>query len=515
MKDWKKVKLGDLLTESKIVSEKPDANKRLTVRLHTEGIEKRQYSKDKKGATKYYIRSKGQFIYGRQNLHKGAFGIIPEELDGFESSADIPAFDVDKSCLPEWIFYFFKKGDFYLKLESLAKGVGSKRINPSQIYDLDILLPTIEEQKSLLEKVADLTKKHDKANVEFENQIKYINQLRQNILEDAFTGKLSSNRQKSNSSTEDAHEIIKKISSEKNRIIKPVNSNIPFKIPKTWTWCRLDDILLKITDGTHHSPPNSSNEKYKYITAKNIKNKGIDIDDITFVSEDVHKKIYSRCNPEYGDILFIKDGATTGVCCINTLKEEFSMLSSVALLKPSKYYINEYLLFALKSPYFFTFIRKAMSGVAITRVTLKILKDSVIPLAPLTEQIYILDKIKKTNELCDNLEIESLKNIDNAQKFLDSSLIDLIGENSNILQKIEKTITKKIEERVVIFDSKTTLMDLVELLRKHGKLYAEDLWKMSKFPENIDAFYAELKHQIEDKKSIKEVENEKGYLELV
>ena len=141
MKDWKKVKLGSLLTESKVASKTPDVHKRITVKLNVQGVEKRPATSDKVGATKYYVRSVGQFIYGKQNLHKGAFGIVPSELDGFESSADIPAFDVDDSCYPEWIFYFFKKGNFYLKLEALAKGVGSKRIHPSQIFSLDIYLP--------------------------------------------------------------------------------------------------------------------------------------------------------------------------------------------------------------------------------------------------------------------------------------------------------------------------------------------------------------------------------------
>jgi len=96
MKDWKKVKLGSLLTESKILSENPDTDKRLRVRLNMLGVEKRPKTNDKEGATKYYKRKAGQFIYGKQNLHKGAFGIIPHELDGFESSLDIPAFDVEK-----------------------------------------------------------------------------------------------------------------------------------------------------------------------------------------------------------------------------------------------------------------------------------------------------------------------------------------------------------------------------------------------------------------------------------
>jgi type I restriction enzyme S subunit len=146
MKNWNKVKLRTLLTESKIISEKPNSCNRIRVKLNVLGVEKRPNTKDKMGATKYYTRKAGQFVYGKQNLHKGAFGIIPKELDGFESSQDIPSFDIDESCYPEWIFYFFKKGNFHLKLESLAKGVGSKRIHPEQIYDLDIYIFTYERR---------------------------------------------------------------------------------------------------------------------------------------------------------------------------------------------------------------------------------------------------------------------------------------------------------------------------------------------------------------------------------
>src|SRR3989339_91575 len=90
----KTIKLGQLWEESKVVSENPNSEKRIKVKLNVQGVEKRPDKNDQKGATKYFIRKVGQFIYGKQNLHKGAFGVIPKELDNFESSSDIPAFDI-------------------------------------------------------------------------------------------------------------------------------------------------------------------------------------------------------------------------------------------------------------------------------------------------------------------------------------------------------------------------------------------------------------------------------------
>jgi len=118
-------------------------------------------------------------------------------------------------------------------------------------------------------------------------------------------------------------------------------------LPTGWISCRVKDVLLKITDGTHHSPVNTTSGEYKYVTAKNIKEDGIQTKNITYVSKKIHEEIYARCNPSLGDLLYVKDGATTGICCINNLKEPFSLLSSVALLKPSKLLYTPFLLYAV------------------------------------------------------------------------------------------------------------------------------------------------------------------------
>jgi restriction endonuclease S subunit len=220
MKDWKKVKLGSLLTESKVISENPNPNNRIRVKLNVLGIEKRPETKDKKGATRYYIRKTGQFIYGKQNLHKGAFGIVPQELDGFESSSDIPAFDVDDSCYPEWIFYFFKKGNFYLKLENLAKGVGSKRINTQQIFELEIFLPSKEEQKNILDEINKIELNNTILFQEIRVQEENLKKLRKSILQDAILGKLTQKWRDYNTPNESASDLLEKIKIKRNQLIK-------------------------------------------------------------------------------------------------------------------------------------------------------------------------------------------------------------------------------------------------------------------------------------------------------
>ncbi|MEA1030707.1 restriction endonuclease subunit S [Pseudomonas sp. N-137] len=240
-----------------------------------------------------------------------------------------------------------------------------------------------------------------------------IDALKQTLLQMAVMGKLVSQHP----SDEPACELLKRITEEKVQLVgegkikkqkslaEIAEEEKPYVLPTSWVWGRLGELTLKITDGTHHSPTNTPSGDYKYISAKNIKSWGIDLTEITYVTNEVHQEIFSRCDPNKGDILYIKDGATTGITTINSLDEPFSMLSSVALLKPSIGLHNEYLLRAMTSPFFYREMRAGMTGVAITRVTLAKLNNAIIPLPPLAEQHRIVAKIDELMTLCDRLKI--------------------------------------------------------------------------------------------------------------
>ena len=160
---------------------------------------------------------------------------------------------------------------------------------------------------------------------------------------------------------------------------------------ESWRTISFKDVCKKITDGTHHSPINTENGEYMYITAKNIKENGIDLTNITFVSKDVHEEIYSRCDVQYGDVLYIKDGATTGIATVNTIDKPFSLLSSVAVLRPDKKQIlAEYMAYNLNSSKTKTMMISSMSGNAITRLTLSKIKAASITICSLDEQEEIV-----------------------------------------------------------------------------------------------------------------------------
>ena len=202
--------------------------------------------------------------------------------------------------------------------------------------------------------------------------------------------------------------------------------DVSFAIPEKWKWVQLNNVTTQITDGTHHSPVSFSKEdprgKFLYITAKNIKFTGVDCSTATYVTEDTHKEITSRCLPEYRDVLYIKDGATTGVVTVNNIEEPFSLLSSVALIKPIKLMLDpDFLSFTLRSKSMTDLVRGKMKGTGIPRVTLKILKKFSILLPPLEEQRRIVAKL---NELL--------------------PLVEIYGKEQEALEKMEKEFPDKL-----------------------------------------------------------------------
>lgn len=185
---WRFTEIGDILVESNLPSvNQSHPDKRITVKLNLKGIEKREFrGTEVEGATYFYTRKAGQFIYGKQNLHKGAFGIIPIELNNYDSSSDIPAFDFKEKFNSKFILYFFSRKSFYERLENYSTGTGSKRIQPKELFKIEIKIPNIEEQEKIAEilDTAAFELKH------YEEKLQNLKLQKKGLMQQLLTGKV-------------------------------------------------------------------------------------------------------------------------------------------------------------------------------------------------------------------------------------------------------------------------------------------------------------------------------------
>jgi len=175
-------------------------------------------------------------------------------------------------------------------------------------------------------------------------------------------------------------------------------------LPEEWDSMSCADLCVKIQDGTHFSPKVHGHD-YLYITSKNIRFGFLDISTAEQIDAAQHEAIYKRCDVKQGDLLLTKDGANTGNAALNTLIEQFSLLSSVAFLRfDAKKHSAAYFLQQTLSTQGQQRIKDSMSGNAITRLTLEKIRNLRFPVAPLPEQRAIASALGDVDALLDGLE---------------------------------------------------------------------------------------------------------------
>jgi type I restriction enzyme S subunit len=147
---WEPKRLGRFLSESRLPGSKGDVAKKITVRLWGSGVFAKNEAVQGSANTQYFRRKPGQLIYSKLDFLNQAFGIIPDELDGYESTADLPCFDISADLNPAFILECVKRKSFYLRVGEAADGSRiAKRIHPETFLASEIPLPSLPEQQKI------------------------------------------------------------------------------------------------------------------------------------------------------------------------------------------------------------------------------------------------------------------------------------------------------------------------------------------------------------------------------
>ena len=136
----------------------------------------------------------------------------------------------------------------------------------------------------------------------------------------------------------------------------------------------IEDTCELITDGTHYTPPDVG-EGIPFLTVKDMSVKGLDFINCSHISTGEYAKADTgNSSPKVGDVLFSKDG-TVGKVHVVSEKNEFAILSSIAILRPKKDILDsKYFGYVLRSPITLNQAVRRKTGSAIRRIILKDLK---------------------------------------------------------------------------------------------------------------------------------------------
>ena len=179
----------------------------------------------------------------------------------------------------------------------------------------------------------------------------------------------------------------------------PHYENVPFEVPESWVWCRLDDIVCELKYGT--SEKSSSVGKIAVLRMGNITNVGtIDYSNLVYSSNDEDIEQYSL---EKNDLLFNRTNSSEWVGKTAIYKEEQPAIYAGYLIRIKPLLISpDYLNTVMNSGYYRDWCYDVKTdAVNQSNINAQKLSQLMIPIPPLKEQGRIVAEMDKWISLID------------------------------------------------------------------------------------------------------------------
>jgi type I restriction enzyme S subunit len=276
----------------------------------------------------YKLVAKNDLVINIMLAWNGSLGISP--YNGITSPAYC-VYRIKGDNNPEYFGYLFTTNLFKAEFRRHSTGIIDSRLRlySDKFFSIFTVVPPKNEQDEIVQYIK---AQEEKINLFIQKKQRFIELLKEQklrVITLAVTQGI------------------------KNEDVK--NSQIDWlgDIPKSWERTALKRLVeIKITDGPHESPV-FADEGIPFVSAEASVNGRIDLSRKRCdISKELHEEYCKKAKAEYGDILMVKSGSTTGKIAIVDFHDEFSIWSPLALIRPNKSINNEFLFYSLSSSYF-------------------------------------------------------------------------------------------------------------------------------------------------------------------
>ena len=202
--------------------------------------------------------------------------------------------------------YTFQNLEYILRAKTAGSGI--PHADKGIINSLEFYKPNKSEQIV----IANILSKVDEAIASIQNSIVAAERLKKSLMQNLLTGKMKPD---GTFRTSEEFYIDEKFG----------------KVPVGWEVKKVQELSIQVTDGEHQTPERTETGYY-LLSARNIKNGYLSLDDVDYIPEKELRRIQKRCNPQGGDILISCSGTIGNVCIV---PDGFigGMVRSAALVK--------------------------------------------------------------------------------------------------------------------------------------------------------------------------------------
>ena len=316
-----------------------------------------------------------------------------------------------KIATEEFLYYMLSSQKIYSEFSRVATGSTVKNLNIDRIKGVNIIIPPLNEQKRIVEKIESEFKKIDEGLEHLEQAKEQIKQYRQSVLKSAFEGKLT----QQNPDDEPAEILLQKINPK-------ANFNYNNKLPQGWVECQLGEVF-NIVNGDRGKNYPAKNKLHTsgipFVSAINIQNSELFIENLLYLNEQQYDLLRSGKITKGDSLLCIR--GSIGKHCIYPF-DTGAIASSMVIIRKSLPNMNKFLFYYLESFCFKQEVKKYDNGTAQPNLSASDLKRFNYLLPPLNEQKRIVEEIEKRFAVADEVEKVVEQNIEKVKQLKQSIL---------------------------------------------------------------------------------------------
>lgn len=438
-KGWEWCRLGEISTYAQTKKKINAANAGVQLwGLDLEDIEKggkllyRKTVGERKAIGDKTIFNRGDILYSKLRPYLLKVLIAPES--GICTPEIIPFTCYGNIC-KEYIVSLLKSPYVDDYINAVTYGVKMPRVGTETMTSLLVPFPPISEQLRIVEKTEQLMK-HINEYGKIQDKLDCLNEelpiiLRKSVLQEAIQGRLVPQIESEGT----AQELLKQIKSEMQRLVKDgklkksalcdsiiyksddnkyyendgnnivcIDDEIPFVIPTSWQWVRLEHICSYIQRGK--SPKYSPIKQYPVVAQKCNQWTGFTIEKAQFIDPATIGAYTQERFLVDGDLMWNSTGlGTLGRMAIyweelNPYKVAVAD-SHVTIIRPLKSFVMPQYLYSYFSSYTVQSVieDKADGSTKQKELSTTTVKKYLVPLPPFAEQKRIVEKIKEVTSI--------------------------------------------------------------------------------------------------------------------
>ena len=129
-------------------------------------------------------------LIARSGVNLGMAAVVPEKYDGYNAIDVVIAVPKKESVLPEYLAQYTNSPYGLEVVRKNQHGAAQGHLNVKEYGNLPILLPSLNDQRSLLEKIESRSSVCDSIQQTIDTSLQQAEALRQSILKQAFEGRL-------------------------------------------------------------------------------------------------------------------------------------------------------------------------------------------------------------------------------------------------------------------------------------------------------------------------------------